>query len=226
MTVAILNNNPGQISVELARYLLRETNTPHRNYVEAVMLERSGANLSIFRNRVMEKFLKECDCEWAWFIDSDIEPDESTLPALLEHADPESHPVVAGTYVMSVGQPVFPAYYLHRQPDGSAKYAPVWKGPTFHKFPRDTLLPVDGTGMGCTLIHRSVVVRMVEEYGWPQPWFSQSVHAGVEYGEDLSFYYRLSHEMNPKVPVHLHTGIVVGHLKTTRLDYKQLGIKD
>jgi len=88
--------------------------------------------------------------EWLFWIDDDTVPPVTALPRLLAL----NRPFVAGLYFMK--QPEENPLAYKRNDAGF--YCPIedWKA--------GTLIEVDAVGMGCTLIHRSVFLKIVEEH--------------------------------------------------------------
>lgn len=222
--VLFANNNPGMVRDELfASFVeLSQYDIHGKQHIGGFMTHRSGACISIFRNQVVERFLNDSNMAWLWFVDSDIQLRPDTLERLMEHADPETCPIIGGNYFMSVGSGtiVMSAFFRKKFADGSIKMAPIWEAKG--DWPRNKLVKCDGLGMGCTLIHRSVLEAMKDRYGFPEPWFAQQLIGGVVHGEDLTFCHRAK-EMG--YPVFVHTGIEVGHVKTTILDSEHLRLR-
>lgn len=218
--VMFANNNPGEVSDALFQSFvtLSQYDAHTRHHLGGFVTLRSGACISIFRNKIVEAFLGT-DLRWLWFVDSDIMLNEDTLEKLMEVADEKERPVVGANYFMNLGvNTVTPSmFYRKRFPDGSVKMAPVWQ--VGEDWPQDKLIKCDGMGMGCTLIYRGVLIEMLEKYGHPEPWFAQEYIDNAVHGEDLTFCHRVK-ELG--YPLYVHTGIEVGHVKMMLLDPKQL----
>jgi hypothetical protein len=168
-----------------------------------------GTVLGAARNEIAEKFLATA-CDWLWCVDSDIVITGGTLPALLAAADPEAAPIVSALYQLRVRGHTHPAMYgAAAHNDGGITFTP------YATWPEDTLLPVAGCGAGCLLIHRSVFKRISEaEPADDHLWFANITIGHRQFGEDLSFCLRA---VSAGVPLHAHTGIQVGHMKTVQL---------
>jgi hypothetical protein len=146
-----------------------------------------------------------------------FEPD--LLNRLLSSANERIRPIVGGLCFGGgrVGVP-FPTLYTLTSPkDNNGKLTKV-----VSDYPKDALCKVDATGAACLLIHRSILLDMGKQYSTmpdgfdnPHPWFAESVHQGHEYGEDWTFCMRLK---QMKVPLYVHTGVKLGHIKTQNYD--------
>ncbi len=100
-------------------------------------------------------------------------------------------------------------YELADSPDGGITFI------RYKRWPEGAVVQVAGTGAACLLIHRTVLERVEKEIGdKAAPWFRESVSGSRLVGEDLTFCLRCA---AANVPVHVHTGVHVGHMKTTML---------
>jgi GT2 family glycosyltransferase len=209
--VCVGNINPGKITSGLwesfTKLLVHDQD--HQRYLGGFAVLKSSGLVSIYRNRVALAFMDDEKCEWLWFIDSDIHLHEDTLDRLMEVADAETHPIVGALYFMGNDEGVVPCIMKRKKhPDGTVKIAPVF---TADDYPPDAVLEVDGLGMGCTLIHRSVLDEMKSVYGMPEPFFAQEYDGTILCGEDVSFCLRAS-KLGYKS--FIATGIEVGHEKS------------
>ena len=102
------------------------------------------------RVEITRRFL-EYDSDWIFWSDDDTVPPLGALTHLLSL----SREFVAGLYYYNK-PPHNPIAYMRRE--GSPYYDPIWN------FPYGTLMPVDSVGMGCTLIHRSVYERILQNF--------------------------------------------------------------
>lgn len=176
----------------------------------------AGVNISGPRNDLVKQFLSTSQT-WLLMIDSDMVFAPTLVDQLLEHADPETVPVLGGL-CFGQAQPIdgisipiaFPTLYKWEQNDGDPE---LYLG-RYNDYPVDSLMRVDATGGACLLVHRAVFeYTRTPEYE-PFPWFSEGAVNGRYVGEDISFFLRLRN----KVPVHVHTGIKLGHQKTWVVD--------
>lgn len=206
------NINPGHITSGLWESFTKLVahDTDHQRYLGGFAVLKSSGLVSIYRNKVALAFHEDSECEWLWFVDSDIHLRDDTLDRLMEIADPEKVPILGALYFMGNDEGVVPCVMKRKKHlDGTVKIAPVF---TADDYPRDALLRVDGLGMGCTLIHRSVLDEMMKVYGLPEPFFAQEYdEGGILCGEDVSFCMRAD---KLGFPSHVATGVEVGHEKT------------
>lgn len=169
----------------------------------------TGPAMGLARNTIARRFL-ESGSEWLWFVDTDMVVNSKTLPALLENADPDEMPVVGALCCVVHDNKVMASVYQTGKHPEDGKFAFQY----VEQYPENTLLRVDGTGCGCLLIHRSVFEKIDAVDANPGLWFSEMVIEGRQIGEDLSFCMRLA---LAEIPVFVHTGIQVGHMKTLQI---------
>jgi hypothetical protein len=142
-----------------------------------------GLYVPLNRNAVVEHFLKG-DSEWLWFLDTDVSFAPDLIDYLLAVADPEKRPIVAAIYFVQLpGAPAntwWPAWH------------PAEDAPVPDRIDLGSLYELGHVGMGCTLIHRTVLERMREKYDAdPWHWFSHDIAEGPDglerAGEDVTF---------------------------------------
>jgi GT2 family glycosyltransferase len=182
----------------------------------------SSAVVARARNRIVKEFLALDGIDWLFFIDTDMVFNGDIVDRLVAAAHPEKRPIVGGlcfAYMADLDRKFWPTLYSWIPGTERLRrlitYAP------------DTLIPVAATGAACLLIHRSVLVAMREKFPPPRPWFNETPfyekdddgeilwETGDEYSEDISFCLRAQ---ALGFPVHVHTGIAVGHMKEFELD--------
>lgn len=168
-----------------------------------------GSQLVQQRNDIVQRFLDETSLGWLFLLDSDMTFAPDALDALLAAAHVTERPVVGGITV-SWDPPtrrIFPTMY-RRDDDGVLRPVLGWVP--------GGLLPVDATGAACLLIHRSVLEALRDAPNSLEfPWFDLGRNG--EYGgtgEDLEFCRRVR---ALDIPIHVHTGVPFGHLKTIEL---------
>ena len=147
-----------------------------------------GHFTTVNRNAVVEVFLKrESKPEWLLFLDTDIVfSDPALLYGLYESADAKERPIVSGVYFTYIDT-IFTVAWLQRRSADLGEYR------SFNQVDPG-LQQVDGIGMGCAIIHRSVLEKMAEAYprdkdSWV--WFGHDLvntaHGPDRLGEDLTF---------------------------------------
>ena len=179
--------------------------------VDDVIAVRSGPNLSRGRNMVVTMFLEDHDAPWLLMADTDMMFAADTLDRLIEAADPAGRPVVGGLcFTENPGGPPLPTLYeLTQDQDGQPAFA------RHETWPDDGLVRVTATGAACLLIHRDALEAVGKQAGdGAAPWFRESVIGCALVGEDLTFCLRCG---VAGIPVHVHTGVRAGHMKTTMI---------
>lgn len=177
----------------------------------------SGAQITKTRNRIVRDFLGLKGIDWLWMIDADMTFDPDLLERLVEAAHPTERPIVGGlcfAYMRDNPRKFWPTLY-------------AWVPDTerlrrLTQYPPDRLIPVAATGAACLLVHRSVFEGMAGRFPPPWPWFAETpfyerdddgqpiFETGDAYSEDITFCLRAQ---AAGFPVHVHTGIKVGHVK-------------
>lgn len=182
--------------------------------IDCVLSVSSGPNISGARNRLAGMFLQDQRAPWLFMCDTDMWFPADTVARLISAADPVERPVVGGLcYSQNKddgpdGQPYSTMYELVEK-DGGIGFA------RYKKWPEDTVVQVAATGAAALLIHRDVLERVEKLSGEKAaPWFRESVSGSALIGEDLTFCLRCA---AAGIPVHVHTGVKAGHMKTTML---------
>lgn len=205
--------HPGTVRAEFCASLLAlamEGPVP----VASVLAVGSGPNISTARNLVCRQFLEQDDAPWLLMLDTDMWFAADTAARLVEAADPVDRPVVGALcYSQNTdepgGEPYPTMYELTEAPDGGLLFI------RYKRWPEGAVVRVAGTGAACLLIHRTAL-ETVEKSANDKaaPWFRESVSGSRLVGEDLTFCLRLA---AANVPVHVHTGVHVGHMKSVML---------
>lgn len=153
----------------------------------------SGPQIAIARNRIVETLLAS-DAEWLLMLDADMTFEPDVLEQLLAVANGDSRPIV-GALCFAVG------------PDGIGPTL-YYCQPQAEPYERDALVRVDATGAACILMHRTALTAVIARFG-------DCYGDAHGIGEDLEFCVRAG---EVGVPIHVHTGIEAGHVKSTVID--------
>jgi hypothetical protein len=181
-----------------------------RAVVDEVIGIGSGPNISRSRNMLVAGFLEDHDAPWLFMADTDMWLPWDTVDRLVAAADPVARPVVGGLCLTeNPGGDPLPALYELTEADGQPVFARL------ASWPADAVVRVTATGAACLLIHRDALEAVGKVAGdGAAPWFRESVIGAALVGEDLTFCLRCG---VAGVPVHVHTGVRAGHMKTTML---------
>jgi GT2 family glycosyltransferase len=181
--------------------------------VDTVLALESGPNISTARNKLCAEFLaRPGSPEWLFMCDTDMVLGADTIDRLIAAADPVSRPVVGGLcWSLDGGERRVTMYELTRD-DTSGDLA-------FRRYvawQKNNVMQVSATGAACLLIHRSALHRVQLHAADPAaPWFRETpVGPLALMGEDMTFCLRCA---AAGIPVHVHTGVKAGHMKTTML---------
>ena len=171
----------------------------------------SGPNISRGRNMVVAGFLEDHDAPWLFMADTDMRLPWDTIDRLIAAANPQERPVVGGLCFTENpgGDSPLPTMYEPVESDGELVFA------RHESWPDDGLVRVTGTGAACLLIHRDALEAVGKLAGdGAAPWFRESVIGSSLVGEDLTFCLRCG---VAGIPVHVHTGVRAGHMKTAMI---------
>lgn len=181
--------------------------------VQSVIAVGSGPNISTARNMVARSFLEREQAPWLFMCDTDMVFAANTISRLIATADPATRPVVGGLcFSQNADDPAGGAYstmYELVERDGQLAFI------RYKKWPRNKPVRVAATGAAALLIHRDALVKVAATSGdAAAPWFRESVAGTSLIGEDLTFCLRCG---AADIPIYVHTGVPVGHIKTTML---------
>ena len=197
----------GTVRAEFAASLLAVA-MEGETHVDAVLAVGSGPNISTARNMIARKFLEKPSPPWLFLADTDMSFARDTVDRLIGAADPVERPVVGGlchSQNPDGGKP-YPTMYELTERDGQLCFV------RYKQWPENTVVRVSATGAACLLIHRTVLERVAKHANdRAAPWFRESVIGDALMGEDLTFCLRCG---AAGIPVHVHTGVTVGHVKT------------
>jgi GT2 family glycosyltransferase len=204
--------HPGSVRAEFCASLLgtvMEGKTP----VDAVLTYASGPNISTARNLICDDFLTR-PTPWLLMCDTDMVFAADALDRLVATADPLERPLVGALcYSQNDGasDPYPTMYELTRKETGELAFTrpPAW--------PDGDMVQVSATGAAFLLIHRTALERIKDTSLDPAaPWFRESAVGAplALMGEDMTFCLRAG---AAGIPVHVHTGVQVGHMKPVML---------
>lgn len=208
-TIAVVH--PDHIRAEFAWSLLAVQATSKR--LAAVKTAHSGPNISRARNHLVQGWLDAHESGWLLMLDTDMVFPPDLLDRLLIAADPTRRPVVGGLclYRDTDGRDRATMYELVQDGEAAALVS-------YAAWPDDQLVQVSATGAACLLIHRSAVETVKRGHNGKHdriwPWFRESSLGDRQVGEDITFCMRLG---VAHIPIFVHTGIRVGHLKSTMI---------
>jgi GT2 family glycosyltransferase len=180
--------------------------------LDAVLRYVSGPNISTPRNLVVDEFLRRYDAPWLLMVDTDMVFSGSALDRLIAAADPVERPLVGALCFSPAAGEVRPTMYEITQKDSGAlgfAHLQTW--------PEDTCVQVSATGTGFLLMHRGALETVAaHSRDTAAPWFRETpVGAPLSLmGEDMTFCLRAG---AAGIPVHVHTGVQVGHMKPEML---------
>jgi GT2 family glycosyltransferase len=181
--------------------------------VETVLAYQSGPNIATGRNQLVNTFLSDYSAPWLLMLDTDMVFGADTAQRLIDAADPAERPVV-GALCFSQnheGAPYCTMYDLTEPEPGRLAFA------RRSKWPENECVEVSATGAACLLMHRDALGKVAASSGdLAAPWFRE-VPVGAPLslmGEDLTFCLRCA---AAGIPVHVHTGVQVGHMKPVML---------
>jgi len=180
--------------------------------VDAVLTYESGPNISTPRNLIVDEFLRQQRAPWLLMVDTDMVFSGSALDRLIAAADPAERPIVGALCFSPAAGEVRPTMYEITQKDSGALGFVHWE-----TWPENTCVKVSATGTGFLLMHRGALERVAAaSKDTAAPWFRESpVGAPLTLmGEDMTFCLRAG---AAGIPVHVHTGVQVGHMKPEML---------
>ena len=201
----------GQVRAEFCASLLAtvmEGATP----LDTVLTYASGPNISTPRNLIVDEFLRRYDAPWLLMVDTDMVFAGDALGRLIAAADPAARPLLGALcYSPAAGETRPTLYEMTQKPTGELAFT--------HRetWPDGTCVQVSATGTGFLLMHRGALETVAAFSKDPAaPWFRESaIGAPLSLmGEDMTFCLRAG---AAGIPVHVHTGVQVGHMKPVML---------
>ena len=182
-----------------------------RTRVDVFLAVPSGPNISEGRNLLVRRFLEETRAPWLWMLDTDMVFAPGALDRLIAAAHPEKRPVVGALCYSQDehGGDPHPTLYELVEENGQPGFA------RYKIWPEDICFPVGATGAACLLMHRAALKHVEDFIGdRAAPWFRETPVGAALIGEDMTFCLRCR---TAGIPVHVHTGVSVGHVKPVML---------
>lgn len=180
------------VNTEFFKMLLARFDEWSKTYVLAILID-STIPIDLSRNNVAN-LAKQNNCDYIFFIDSDVLIEEGHLERLLSH----DKDVVSGVYYKKTPlyeplprKQVAENLYLHIEPEGN------------------DIIEIDGTGLGCVLVKMSVFDKI------PYPWFEFKYHnihgKWDQLSEDLYFFQKLQ---NTGIKIYCDPIVQCSHIGT------------
>jgi len=198
--------HPGDVRAEFATSLVALA-LQGRTRIDNVIALESGPNISTARNKIVREFLDNHRAPWLLMIDTDMVWSATALDRLIA----ANKPVIGGLCYSYADGEVQPTMY-ELVPEGE-RYG--FKRPD--SWLEGSVLRVTATGAAFLLVHRDVLAAMPESTkDVSAPWFRETPVGSplAMMGEDMTFCLRLA---AMEIPVHVHTGVQIGHMKFTML---------
>lgn len=173
----------------------------------------SGPRIAAARNDIVRAFLEKSNAGWLLMVDSDMNFAAEDFYKLYEAADKDERPIIGGLYFSGDVKNCAPVMY-RLVPTTEEQTNPV---EPIEEWPRGQIIKVHATGCGFLLMHRDALVKIgAPYYESPYPWFMEgTIYKGLAFGEDWAFCMRA---IEAGYPIHVHTGVSLGHIKPTELD--------
>lgn len=192
----------GRFAESIARLLIVGT---MNGYITGVVRYESGPLLDKARNQIVADFLQR-DEDWLLMLDSDMVFPHTLLEDMHRWTNKVHVPVLGALcWALLDSGPAPTIFKVEDDKHFVRQKPPLQKG----------LVRVGATGAACLLTHRSVFEIVGKNLRPEERWFDRLYIDGVPTGEDVSFCARV---YNQNIPMYVHTGIEVGHLKTIALD--------
>lgn len=182
--------------------------------LDAVLTLASGPNISTARNKLVSDFLARQRADWLLMCDTDMVFAPDALTRLIEAASKTYAPITGALcYSQNDGaSDPYPVMYELVQEPGKPM---AFTRPA--SWAEDALVRVSATGAAFLLLHREALEAVRDGKDPAAPWFRETAIPGAPLalmGEDMTFCLRAA---AAGIPVHVHTGVQVGHMKPVML---------
>jgi hypothetical protein len=215
----------GYFTYSLANHIRHDAQGPRHICGEhgGIISLSTGPRLAEARNQIVDIYASQHTAEWLLMVDSDMVFGPTLVEDLLSVADPEKVPILSGlAFAGGRSADPYPAVYRGVEAEANGmRYVSVERA---YDYPRDALVQVQATGGACLLMHRGALgaIGKANEHlpdgrANPYRWFVEGSvgPGGEEWGEDIAFGLRAN---ALGIPVHVHTGIKLGHRKAQTID--------
>lgn len=172
----------------------------------------NGNQIARQRQALFDAWDNNIKTEWLLWVDSDIILTPDIFKMLWDIADKKTKPVVTGTYFVSneneqsLMEPI-PALYMETGNEFLTQ--PI------HPLPQNKVIPVDVSGFGLVLMHRSII-EPVKKAAEGYSVFGEKQNPGAKFvSEDVAFCRYLK---KAGIQLYAHTGAMVQHMKTFSFD--------
>lgn len=181
----------------------------HGDYDVVGTLRSHGNQIARQREVLINHWYDNNKSDWLLWVDSDVVISPEKFKLLWDSKDADTRPIVSGVYFISYQSEEslmtpHPALFNWNK-DGIS---------VLGHMPKNELIKVGATGMGFTLIHRSVVEKIFAKLGKVALYTEANAHKKFT-GEDIYFY---SLCKMADIPVYAHTGATVQHMKRFSFD--------
>jgi len=182
-----------------------------KTQLDALLALKWGPNISTARNKIVDDFLTLQRAPWLLMVDTDMVFAGDALDRLIAVADPHDRPIVGALCYSQDGDAAQPVMYeLGENAAGTVAFV------RYTTWPQGGLQRVSATGAAFLLMHRGALEKIqANTNDTAAPWFRETAVAPLALmGEDLTFCLRAG---AAGIPIHVHTGVQVGHMKTGML---------
>lgn len=180
-----------------------------------------GNQISRQRHMAIEKWINNYDSDWLLIIDSDVIINPEGLYTLISSADKDIRPIVTGIYPLLFEreniQTIYPSAYKFKNTfyDHDTEYMEQYIIKNINK---NSLIEIDGAGLGYCLIHRSVIDK-IKSVADKDNMFKEYYINGNFISEDVSFFINAK---NAGYKIFLQTAAVAHHQKNIFIDPKDI----
>jgi hypothetical protein len=166
------------------------------------VITQIGPYININRHRLTNAFL-ETDADWLLMLDTDVILDTKNYDVLINSADVEKYPILAGKYFFHFPSDN-PPFHVSAQKDGD------W----LNEYPENVIVEdCHSVAAGLMIVHRSVFEKTRDnkpDSKTPWWWNGLDVDGFSEISEDSYFCEQVR---DAGIPIAIHTGVVADHIR-------------